>query len=321
MRDNEVPSPPPDAPMTDAPSTSTAPSTAAACRARSGAATPVATCCRCGSPTWTSPRRRPSSTLHRRIDHGVSGYTDAWPALEQAVVEGLQRDHGWTIQPDWLVGCRAWSPASTSPAPSPASGRRRAHRHPGISPFLTAPANTGRVLQRAELVLRDGRWQWDWDALEAARPRPACCCCAARTTRSAGVRRSRTAPARRLRRAPRPAGVLDEIHCGLVLDADRPHRPLAALDEARAAHDHPDGAVQDLEHPGAVLRLRDHSRPALRRRLPPRHARHRAACRTCSAWSRRRPPTATAMPGGGRCWITCAATASVCWRLSRRCPA
>ena len=41
--------------------------------------------------------------LHRRIDHGVFGYTDAWPALEQAVVEGLRRDHGWTIQPDWLV--------------------------------------------------------------------------------------------------------------------------------------------------------------------------------------------------------------------------
>ena len=41
--------------------------------------------------------------LHRRIDHGVFGYTDAWPSLIDAVVEGLQRDHGWTIDPDWLV--------------------------------------------------------------------------------------------------------------------------------------------------------------------------------------------------------------------------
>ena len=39
---------------------------------------------------------------------------------------------------------------------------------PVYPPFLTAPANTDRVLQRVELVLRDGRWQWDWDALEAA---------------------------------------------------------------------------------------------------------------------------------------------------------
>ena len=30
---------------------------------------------------------------------------------------------------------------------------------------------------------------------------------------------------------------------------------------------------------------------------------------------------ATAMPGDGRCWITCAATASVCWRCVGAMPA
>ena len=102
--------------------------------------------------------------LHRRIDHGVFGYTDAWPALEQAVVEGLQRDHGWTIRADWLV----WLPGvvtgfnlACSLAGQPGDGVLTAT--PVYPPFLTAPANTGRVLQRVELVLRDGRWQWAAD--------------------------------------------------------------------------------------------------------------------------------------------------------------
>ena len=107
--------------------------------------------------------------LHRRIDHGVFGYTDAWPALEQAVVEGLRRDHGWTIQPDWLV----WLPGvvagfNLACAIAGEAGDGVLTATPVYPPFLTAPANTGRVLQRAELVLGDGRWQWDWDALEAA---------------------------------------------------------------------------------------------------------------------------------------------------------
>ncbi len=48
--------------------------------------------------------------LQRRIAHGVFGYTEAWPSLVEAVVEGLQREHAWTIEPDWLV----WLPGVVS---------------------------------------------------------------------------------------------------------------------------------------------------------------------------------------------------------------
>ena len=175
--------------------------------------------------------------LHRRIDHGVFGYTDAWPALEQAVVEGLRRDHGWTIQPDWLV----WLPGvvagfNLACAIAGEAGDGVLTATPVYPPFLTAPANTGRVLQRAELVLGDGRWQWDWDALEAA---------CTPTTRLLLLcsphnpvgRVFDEAELRRLADFAARHDLLvcsDEIHCGLVLDADRTHRPLAALDEAIA---------------------------------------------------------------------------------------
>lgn len=175
--------------------------------------------------------------LHRRIDHGVFGYTEAWPSLIDAVVEGLRRDHGWAIQPDWLVwlpGVVAGFNLACAIAGQPGDGVLTAT--PVYPPFLTAPANTGRVLQRVELVLRDGRWQWDWDALEAA------CTPSTRLLLLCSPHNpvGRVFDADELRRLADFAArhdlmvCADEIHCGLVLDEERPHRPLAALDEAAA---------------------------------------------------------------------------------------
>jgi cystathionine beta-lyase len=173
--------------------------------------------------------------LHRRIDHGVFGYTDAWPALHEAVIDGLQRDHGWAIEADWLV----WLPGvvagfNLACAIAGEAGDGVLTATPVYPPFLTAPANTGRVLQRVELVLRDGRWQWDWGALEAA------CTPATRLLLLCSPHNpvGRVFDETELRRladfADRHDLIVcsDEIHCGLVLDEGRPHRPLAALDEA-----------------------------------------------------------------------------------------
>ena len=41
--------------------------------------------------------------LHRRIDHGVFGYTIAPESLKTTMVEILETQFGWTIQPNWLV--------------------------------------------------------------------------------------------------------------------------------------------------------------------------------------------------------------------------
>jgi cystathionine beta-lyase len=175
--------------------------------------------------------------LHRRIDHGVFGYTEAWPSLVEAVVEGLRRDHGWSIEPDWLV----WLPGvvtgfNLACAIAGEAGDGIVTAAPVYPPFLSAPDNTGRLLQRCDLVLADGRWQWDWDALERtvdARSRMLLLCSphnpVGRVFDSTELRRLADLAARH--------DLLicsDEIHCGLVLDEDRPHRPIAALDEAVA---------------------------------------------------------------------------------------
>ena len=175
--------------------------------------------------------------LHRRIDHGVFGYTDAWPSLVAAVVDGLQRDHGWTIEPDWLV----WLPGvvtgfNLACAIAGAPGDGVVTAAPVYPPFLSAPDNAGRVLQRCELILQGGRWQWDWDALERTvdeRSRLLLLC----SPHNPVGRVFDEVELRRLADFAERHDLLicsDEIHCGLVLDADRPHRPIAALDAAVA---------------------------------------------------------------------------------------
>ncbi len=175
--------------------------------------------------------------LQRRIAHGIFGYTEAWPALVDAVIEGLQRDHAWTIEPDWLV----WLPGVVSGfnlacTIAGEAGDGVVTATPVYPPFLVAPQNTGRVLQRCELVLRDGRWQWDWDALARtvdARSRLLLLCSPHNPV-------GRVFDADELRQladfAERHDLLIcaDEIHCGLVLDTERAHRPIAALDEAVA---------------------------------------------------------------------------------------
>ncbi len=175
--------------------------------------------------------------LQARVAHGVFGYTGPWPTLVEAVVEGLRRDHGWTVEPDWLV----WLPGvvtgfNLACAIAGEPGDAVLTATPVYPPFLAAPANTGRTLQRVDLVLRDGRWQWDWAALEAAvsaRTRLLLLCSPHNPV-------GRVFDATELRRLADFAArhdllvCSDEIHCGLVLDAATPHRPLAALDEATA---------------------------------------------------------------------------------------
>lgn len=175
--------------------------------------------------------------LRRRLEHGVFGYTDAWPELADAVVEGIARDHAWRIEADWLVwlpgvvtgfnlACRATGEA----------GDEVFTATPVYPPFLSAPANSERRLVSRPLTLADGRWGWDRAAVEAAMsPR----------TRLLMLCNPHNPVGRVFDRdelewiagcAARHDLTIcsDEIHCGLVLDPATPHIPIAALDASTA---------------------------------------------------------------------------------------
>jgi cystathionine beta-lyase len=171
--------------------------------------------------------------VRARLDHGVLGYTDAWPELARTVADALQRDHRWAVEPEWLtflpgvvsglnLSCRVAGDAGNAVlVPTPI-----------YPPFLSAPANAAMQLQRSDLTLRDGRWGWDWDALAAsadARTRLLMLC----NPHNPVGRVFDRAELERLGRFAEERGLLicsDEIHCGLVLDAAAtPHIPIATL--------------------------------------------------------------------------------------------
>lgn len=172
--------------------------------------------------------------VRARLEHGVFGYTQPWPGLVDAVIEGIRRDHQWTIEPDWLV----WLPGVVTGfnlacqlAGEP--GDEVLTATPVYPPFLAAPANCGRQLRTVELQQQDGQWRWDWAALEAA------CTPATRllllcSPHNPVGRVFEDAELAALAAFAERHDLLvcsDEIHCGLVLDEQRPHRPLAALND------------------------------------------------------------------------------------------
>ncbi|GAB4177916.1 MAG: PatB family C-S lyase [Rhodocyclaceae bacterium] len=189
-------------------------------------------------PMWVADMdfRAPGQVLdalRRRLDHGVFGYASPPDTLPDAIAEAIARDHGWRIEPGWLV----WLPGLVSGL----NVACRAVGRPGDAvftctpiypPFLSAPRNWERDLVCEPLVLRGGRWEWDFERAEAAitpRTRLLLLCNPHNPT-------GRVFDAGELLHV---AGIAqhhdlvvcsDEIHCGLVLEPGCTHLPIASLD-------------------------------------------------------------------------------------------
>jgi cystathionine beta-lyase len=163
--------------------------------------------------------------LHRRIDFGAFGYSHAWPSLLEAVVTHLESEYAWSITPDWVVwlpglvtglnvACRAVDGGAFTATPI-------------YPPFLSAPRN----LVTAPLQLLDGRWQWNFSAVEAALT-PATRMFLLCHPHNPVGRAWEDDELREIAALAERHDLIvcsDEIHCGLVLDDHRRHRPFAAL--------------------------------------------------------------------------------------------
>ena len=167
--------------------------------------------------------------LQQRIGHGVFGYGGPWPSLTESVLTHLASEYDWRIEPEWIV----WLPGLVT-------GLNVACRAvdgevltatPIYPPFLSAPRFSGKTLHRAELACSEGHWQWDKAALQQA---------TTATTRLFLLCHPHNPVGRCWNRqelvefaAFAEANDLivcsDEIHCGLVLDADKRHIPFASL--------------------------------------------------------------------------------------------
>jgi len=170
--------------------------------------------------------------LHRRTEHGVFGYTGPPPELVAATLSMLERDHGWQVDPGWIV----WLPGLVSGLNVTCravgeDGDEVLTLTPVYPPFFSAPGNSRRGVVRVPLREENNRWGIDFERLEAAvTPR----------TRLFMLCNPHNPVGRVFDRAELQGladfclqrGIVicaDEIHCGLLLDPDKRHIPIASL--------------------------------------------------------------------------------------------
>jgi len=168
-------------------------------------------------------------TLHARIDHQVFGYGGPWPALTESVLTHLESEYDWRIDPEWIV----WLPGLVT-------GLNVACRAvdgevltatPIYPPFLSAPHFSGRRLNRFDLANSEAGWRWDSAAMQAATTPATKLFLLCHPHNPVGRCWSRDELLDLAAFAEQNDLIVcsDEIHCGLILDADKRHIPYASL--------------------------------------------------------------------------------------------
>ena len=193
-------------------------------------------------PLWVADMdfRSPPAVIRalgRRVEHGVFGYGAAPKALIEAVCEVLARRYSWHVEPEHLV----WLPGLVCGLNIACRAVGAEHDDvmtlvPIYPPFLTAPKNSGRKLVTVPLVTDSSKWIIDFDELEkriTPRTRLLLFC---NPHNPAGRVYSRQELVRLVSLCARHDIIIcsDEIHCDLILDADKKHIPTAAINREAA---------------------------------------------------------------------------------------
>ena len=175
------------------------------------------------------------NALQQRLDHGVFGYTIPHEAPIEAVINYLDRQHGYSAKAAWLNFLPGLVPAInlcchafTEPGDSVMTAT------PVYSPFLSAPDYAQRELIKVPLCLdSQDRWTLDIEAMEAAiKPNTKIfvLCSPHNPVGHVFSKEELTALANFCQRHDLIL-ISDEIHCDLVFDAEAKHTVTASLSE------------------------------------------------------------------------------------------
>ncbi|HOS97349.1 MAG TPA: PatB family C-S lyase [Deltaproteobacteria bacterium] len=173
------------------------------------------------------------ATLRKRVDHGVFGYTLPSDDLMDAVLAMLRSAHAWEVRPEWVV----WLPGLVTGLNVACRcvgepGDEIMTTTPAYPPFLSAPSMAQRSLINVPHVAEASGYAFDFDRMERSatdRTRMFILCNPHNPTGRVFTR----AELERLAGLCLSGGMVicsDEIHCGLVLDHDKAHLSIAALD-------------------------------------------------------------------------------------------
>ncbi|MFO1436425.1 MAG: PatB family C-S lyase [Gammaproteobacteria bacterium] len=175
--------------------------------------------------------------LHARVSHGVFGYGQAPVSLHDAVVDTLNADFNWRIDPSWIVWLPGLVPALNMVCRAFCdSNEATLTATPIYPPFLKAPLFSQRECVKVPLQLSGDRWLWDLAAAEAAvstNTRVLMLCNPHNPVGRAWTHDELLALAAFAERHDLIV-CSDEIHADLILDPSSRHVPFASLDAAAA---------------------------------------------------------------------------------------
>lgn len=188
-------------------------------------------------PLWVADLDFKSSpaiiaALHDRVAHGIFGYARPVKSTVDAVVDALQRNYAWKIDPTWIV----WLPGLVCGLNITAQAFAQAGEEvltltPVYPPFISAPKNSARLSTQAAFVLRAGQWEIDWAALErAVTPRTKLFyLCNPHNPLARVWRREELIRLGEFCAQHHLVLCSDEIHCDLILEPTLHHLPVASL--------------------------------------------------------------------------------------------
>jgi cysteine-S-conjugate beta-lyase len=188
-------------------------------------------------PLWVADTdfRAPDCVLEAlaaRLRHGVLGYTAPPPELREAIVSRMQRLYGWRIEADWIAFLPGVVPGLHLAARQlvPAGGHALVPT-PIYHHFKRAVELAPRAHADVSLVLQSGRWVFDEDRLAAAVRPESRLLYLCNPQNPGGTIFTRAELERLAAFAGRHDLVIcaDEIHADLLLDAGKPHVPIASL--------------------------------------------------------------------------------------------
>ena len=108
------------------------------------------------------------------LDEAVLGYTLATPAYTHAVIDWMQRRHGWTLDPEWIVQTSGVVPAlATAIRAFSQPGEGVIVQPPVYYPFYSVIENNERRVVRNPLRLDGGHYRMDFVALRKLAADPA----------------------------------------------------------------------------------------------------------------------------------------------------
>lgn len=106
--------------------------------------------------------------MHKRVDHGVFGYTFRTPGYFDSVVNWMRERHDWNIDPEWITFTPGVVPALAFAVETfTQPGDKIAIQTPVYPPFYNVVRENGRELVTNPLIAKEnGDYEMDFDDLE-----------------------------------------------------------------------------------------------------------------------------------------------------------